>query len=387
MNAFVKRIIYGKEGPEITPETPEKRPFFKFWEILWNKRFKLIGINLIYFVCNLLSTAFAAASYVLAVSFYFTLSKGISVWDAVAASENPSASWEMFFLGLVFVTIIYNVVPVYSAGPFRAGLTYITKSFVKREPVFLWSDYIDKTRSNLKLGILAMVINGVLGFWSMILIAFYMACTSSGSNMEGLMPLWLLIIAAAVSMFFVVLLFGMSLYIYPLIVTFRLTLKQLYKDAFLLALIKWLPNLGILLLTGVLTALPLLLISGDFAIAISILLYLFFGLAYSSFLHTFCVYPVLKKYMIDNEKADKSGENTAAGDNKENDMDGDGEMKSDECDNRTDDYEEYLAFLEAQDRGEAYDNGYRPEDAPQDDTDEGPEFISFDEKTEPGTKE
>lgn len=312
MNAFFKRIVYGKEGPDIQKDEPEKRPFFKFWEIFWNKRFKLVGINFIYFVCNLLSTALAAVGYVLAVSFYFTLTRGISVMDAIAGSEHPDQARVMYYMGLAFVAIFFNLIPIFSAGPFRAGLTFITQSFVKREPVFLWHDYIAKTRSNLKLSIQVMIINGLIGFWDMMLFAFYMACSAKGSNMEGVMPNWLLFVSAAVAIFTTVILMAMNLYIYPMIVTFKITLKQLYKNAIIFALIKWLPNLGILLLTAAMVLLPLLLINGYFAFIVSFLLYALLGMSFTSYLHTFFVYPTIKKYMIDNPAADKSKDGSAA---------------------------------------------------------------------------
>lgn len=312
MNAFFKRIIYGKEGPDITKDEPEKRAFFRFWEIAWNKRFKLIGINFIYFVCNLLSTAIAAAGYMLAVSFYYTLSRGISVWKAIGESEHPDQAMVMYYMGLAFVTIFMNVIPVFSAGPFRSGLTFITRAFVRREPVFLWHDYISKTRSNLGLSIKAMLINGFIGVWDMILIAFYMACSAKDSNMAGVMPNWLLFISAAIAIFTTALLLMMSMYIYPMIVTFKLTLKQLYKNAVIFALIKWLPNLGIMLLIAAMVLLPLLLINGYFAFIVSVLLYAVIGQSFTAYLQTFFVYPTLKKYMIDNPKADKSKENGQA---------------------------------------------------------------------------
>lgn len=310
MNTFFKRIIYGKEGPDIPKDEPEKRAFFRFWEIFWNKRFKLIGINFIYFICNLIPSAIAGAGYMLAVSFYFTLSKGISVWTAIQASENPNYSQVMYYMGLAFVIIYFNVIPVFSAGPFRAGLTFITRAFVKREPVFLWHDYITKTRSNLKLGLQAMFINGIIGLWGMMLFAFYMAASAKDSNLAGVMPNWLLFISAAVAIFTIVMLLAMNLYIYPMIVTFRLTLKQLYKNAVIFAMIKWLPNLGILILIAAAVILPLLLINGMFAFIVSVLLYALIGLAFTSYLETFYVYPILKKYMIDNPKADRSGQNS-----------------------------------------------------------------------------
>ena len=113
-----------------------------------------------------------------------------------------------------------------------------------------------------------------------------------------------------------------------MIVTFKLTLKQLYKNAVIFALIKWLPNLGIMLLIAAMVLLPLLLINGHFAFIVSVLLYAVIGQSFTAYLQTFFVYPTLKKYMIDNPKADKSKENGQAetdgsapgtdGDNSEN---------------------------------------------------------------------
>ena len=60
--------------------------------------------------------------------------------------------------------------------------------------------------------------------------------------------------------------------------------------------------------------LPLLVINGYFAFIISLLLYAVIGLAFTAFLHSFYVYPILKKYMIDNPKADRSGDNNNAAD-------------------------------------------------------------------------
>ena len=308
MKPFFQRLIYGKEGPDIAKDAPEKRAFFRFWEIAWNKRFKLVGINFIYFLFDLIPSALAAAGYMLAVSFYFTLARGTSVWENIENSANPYYARVMYFMGLAFTIVFYNIVPVFSAGPFRAGLTYITMSFVKREPVFLWSDFMSKSRANMKLGIKVMIIQGLLGIWDMVLIAFYLACAGKNTNMSGLMPDLLLFICAGITAFFTAFLLAMSMYIYPMIVTFNINLRQLYKNAMIFALIKWLPNLGILILTAAAVILPLLLINGYFSFIVTLLCYAVIGQAFISFLHNFYVYPTIKKYMIDNPKADRSRE-------------------------------------------------------------------------------
>ncbi len=304
MNLFKK--IYLKDGKGIDKDQPEKRAFFRFWEIAWLKRFKLIAINLLYFVTNLIPTILAAAGYIVSVAFYFTVTHGISVTKAISESRNPDGAWMLFFMGLFFVTGFFTLIPIFSSGPCYAGLTFITRSFVKREPVFLWTDFSAKTRSNRSLAVKAMLINGFLGFVMMIGVAFYLSCSGENSNLGALLPPWMLYVVVAVVVFAFFLFFSMNLYIYPMIVTFRLTLKQLYKNAAIFAVIKWLPNLGILLLTAACILVPLLFIEGYFAFIISLVLYALIAPAFMSYLHTFYVYPTLKFYMIDNVHADKS---------------------------------------------------------------------------------
>lgn len=309
---FFKKL-YLKEGKGIDKDEPEKRAFFRFWEIVWVKRFKLLAINFLYFLFNLIPTVLAAAGYLLAVSFYFTLTYGVSVTQVIEESAQPESAQAMYYMGLFFVTGLFTLIPVFSAGPFRSGLTFITRSFVKREPVFLWTDFIAKTRSNKKLSLQAMLINAVVGFLLMIAIAFYLSCSTAGSNMQGLLPGWMQYVAAGAVTLVFFLFLSMNLYIYPMIVTFRLTLRQLYKNAAILVFVRWLPNLLIVLLTAAMVFVPLLLIDGVFAFIVSLVLYAAIALAFTSFLHTFYVYPVLKKYMIDNVHADRTGQAEQAG--------------------------------------------------------------------------
>ena len=89
MDLFKK--IYLKEGKGIDKDQPEKRAFFRFWEIAWFKRYKLMAINLLYVLTNLIPIVLAAASYIVSVAFYFTVTYGISVTQAIEQSARPEA--------------------------------------------------------------------------------------------------------------------------------------------------------------------------------------------------------------------------------------------------------------------------------------------------------
>lgn len=290
---------YTKEGKGIDKNTPEKHGFFKFWEIAWAKKYKLIGLNFIYFIPNIIAVAFAVLSYFVSTSLFYSLSSDTQLGTSQASSEVATKI-------LFFVTIFFTVIPVFAVGPFRAGMEYILRCFTKREPCFLWSEYIGKTRSNLKLSIKACLINCFAGFLIILDFAVYLALSSTKSIAYGVFPDWMLMISLVVLIFLSSLFLVMTMYMYPMIVTFKLTLKQLYKNAMLFAFLKWLPNLGILILDAVLVAIPLFFINGNWSLYVSLLLYATIGIAFIGFINMSYTYPTIKRCLIDNYKADKS---------------------------------------------------------------------------------
>lgn len=80
-------------------------------------------------------------------------------------------------------------------------------------------------------------------------------------------------------------------------ITFELSLKQLYKNSLIFAVIKFLPNIGILLLSMLIIFLSFGLII-PFNPLIGFVPYLFLTVSLIGFITNFYVYPKLKKYMI-----------------------------------------------------------------------------------------
>ena len=136
--------------------------------------------------------------------------------------------------------------------------------------------------------------------------AVYFALSSTTSVAKGVFPEWMLMASLVVLVFLSALFLVMTIYIYPMIVSFRLTLKQLYKNAMLFAFLKWFPNLGIILLDAVIVILPLFFINGTASLYVSLVLYATLGIAFIGFINMSFTYPIIKKCLIDNYKADKS---------------------------------------------------------------------------------
>ena len=158
----------------------------------------------------------------------------------------------------------------------------------------------------MKLSIQACLINCVIGFFIILDFAVYLALSSTGSVAYGVFPDWMLMISLVILIFLSSLFLIMTMYMYPMIVTFKLTLKQLYKNAMLFAFLKWLPNLGFLILDAILVFIPLFFIDGAWSLYVSLLLYATIGIAFIGFINMSYTYPTIKKCLIDNYNADKS---------------------------------------------------------------------------------
>lgn len=294
---------YTKPGAGIEKNEKQKRPFFRFFEVLWRKKYKLIGINLIYVLMNFVSVLLVCGVFYGAVGLYGTFC-GDSNWVADFFATGQSS---LYFKFMLFFAVFLTSVPLYAVGPLQAGFTFIMKSFVKEEPCFLWHDYISKARSNRKLAWQVSLINGIAATILIINYAAYLVISDPSGPFAGAIPKAVLFAVALVIIALFMILVMMNLYMYHMMVTFRVTLKQLYKNSFILVLMKWLPNLLMLVFEGILVGLPIfLIVTKYFDFIVGILLYVFVTPAFIGFLNNFYIYPTIKKYLIDNPNADRT---------------------------------------------------------------------------------
>ena len=201
--------------------------------------------------------------------------------------------WEIFFRKfwkLLQVNLLYLVtsIPVVTLGLSNAGLTYITRNFTREKPVFLLSDYFAVIKKNWKQAFPMGIINTLLT----LLIAFdiYFFYLSEGGT-----AFLMMVLVAMFGIFFAF----VKYYCYYLMVTFDLSLKQIYKNSLILAFAGLFRNLLLFLLFGVLYvgAGLLLYLYPHFGIPI-VLVALFIFPAFRSLLIQFTVFPLIKKHMI-----------------------------------------------------------------------------------------
>lgn len=246
---------YSKPGPGISNDEPQKYSFFVFFDIFFRKFWDLIKINIIYFFSCL-------PFFILTIlaSYYF----------------------KNFILAYLFAFLAFATI-----GPATSGFTFIMRNFAREEHAFLWMDYKDTIKKNWKQSLAISFINS-LAFIIMV-ISVYFYYINSANNFWYIIPMGVGITCLVIFTF-------MQYYLYVMVITFTLKLKQLYKNAFIFALAGFLRNIFItvaILITLLITYILFVLFP------LSLLLVLFISLSFLGLLINRSVWGQIKKLMID----------------------------------------------------------------------------------------
>ena len=254
---------YVKPGSGVSEDTAQKKALFRFFETFGRKFWDLVKMNMLYFVCIFI--------------FYIPLSLCLYT----LSRETDATVFKSIY---TYLFVFLYALPVVLTGPFTAGYTYILRNFVKEEPSFLWSDYIGQAKSNLKQSLAAAFLNLLIFMVLIFNICFYFIGIVRSPYM--IFPLILCILAFFIFLF-------MNYYIYVIMVTFKLKLSQIYKNAMIFSLM----GFGRNVLVTVILAL-LVLLHWQFLYE-SLLLVPFISLSFAGLLINFAAWPKVKKYMID----------------------------------------------------------------------------------------
>lgn len=279
---------YTKEGPGVYKDAPKKAPIVVFFEILQRKFWSFIRINIMYFIFNIPAILLAFILSFIATHYIFPETFSIDIQEEFITRAYMS----LMILG------IFTTIPVITFGPAQAGFTYLIRNYSREEHAFIWSDFKEHALKNLKESIILSIISTVILVVLSFSIYFYI-------NYDKSSILTTFASGFAIMAFLIFLM--MHMYIYPMLVTFKLSIKQIIKNSLIFAIIKFFPNLLILII-----CVAIVLASFGFQPIIGIVLYPFFTLSLIGFITNFYVYPKLKKYIIEkvvtNENKDEQKE-------------------------------------------------------------------------------
>jgi|LSQX01.2.fsa_nt_gb uncharacterized membrane protein YesL len=225
MAGFFGFFDYTKPGPGVDKDAQKKNKFALFFELYFRKFWKLITLNIIYFL---------------------------------------------------------TCIPIVTIGPATAGFTYVLRNFSREDHAWVTSDYFEHGFKNFKQAFIVSIIDFILLYLGWFSYNFY-SQYAEGYLVYGK---YIILIMGFIYLF-------MHFYIYQMMVTFKLSLKQIYKNAFIFAIARLPQNILILILT------ILVSILFYYYVLIGVLLTPVIVLSTVGFIINFYVYHVIKKYMLD----------------------------------------------------------------------------------------
>lgn len=248
---------YDKEGPGVAKNAPKKRAFVVFFEILGRKM------------------------------------------------------WNLTVAGLMWTLVS---LPIITSGLADAGLTFISRNYAREKHAFVRADFFESIKKNWKVALPVGIINTLVSA-----VLCYNAYVYVGAWMEGQAANFRTMdyVIIGVNLMVLVTFSWMKFYIPFLMITFKLKLKQIYRNAFLFAG----ANLPVNLLISVVLIAVYALLGGavlafagtDFSVVVlTIVLALAVSVVpgFRSLLIQFCIFPAIKRLIIDpyyeqNPDADK----------------------------------------------------------------------------------
>lgn len=231
-----------------------------FFEILGVRFWKIIEVNLLY------------SLFYLPILFAFT-------FFAYVNNKNIA-----LILGGIMIAVFLVL-----WGPATSGVFKIMKNFAQDKHSFIMSDFVQTFKSNFKNACIIGIVDILL--LSSVTAGMWVYPALAGQTGSKIMYVFLAV-SLSVGLTFIM----MNFYMFPMLVSTDLSLKNIFKNSFALMFVELKRNVLTLLITGAIVAVMLFLIL--FVNFAFIYVLPFFPFAFNTFLICFRSYPVIQKYVI-----------------------------------------------------------------------------------------
>jgi len=266
---------YTSEGKGVDPNEPPKTGLALFWDIITRRFWKFVSLNFVYLLFSIPALVITWFLCYIQLTLHFS--------SAMLGSADNAA---MITLFCTFLTII--IYTMIGGGAPTAAMTYVMRNYREDRHAWMWADFISKLRSHLKIGTLTYIIDTVFLFLLGINFWFYSSMAQQEKNavafiLAGLMGLLAIIYSL------------MHCYIYPIMISFDLRLRDIYKYSFILAMGK-LPITAAAFFAVLLFA-TLISYLACYVIVYAALLVPILLFTFSAYINLFITYPTIKKYI------------------------------------------------------------------------------------------
>ena len=241
--------------------------------------------------------------------------------------------------GITWAFWAFIVLSAIMFGLLNVGATYVTRGYVRGDPVYILSDFKYAIKSNWKQGIVLGVIDILIIFLLVIDIFFWMGLleipespsvtdeqivesietdivvgdSAVIENMEGetntkVERTFMQSVSFYGCLFLLIIYFMMRNYIYIIAVTFKLSLFKVLKNSFIFAFVGMKRN--IMAFVGIFVACYINYLIFIYLPIVGVMLPLIITTALCSFIGAYAAYPVIKQFMItpyyDDEEVNES---------------------------------------------------------------------------------
>lgn len=268
---------YTKPGKGVEKRDPNQPRHQIFAEILPRNIWRLIKLNTLYLLVSL--PLFLVTLLVMNV-----LSTQILGMFAGELLEKSSSNDIVGFNLMINLMLSFWFTVFLGQGPITAGLTYIVREYGNERPCWYISDFFEQIKLNFKQGFLLWILDIV------VICSGFLAClyyTATNMHILTIMILCSIIVYILA-----------HIYIYQIMITYKLKLRHIFKNAILISIGK-LPRSLLILVCQILVyiVLPILILfyGNDESFLIMLVIEIALLPSLSAFTINFCIYPTLKK--------------------------------------------------------------------------------------------
>ena len=206
----MNNYFYGKQGKgDFTlADLPENRRqlFAAVLKVRWGQ---MIGLNLLYLVIWIPAIVWSAMN----LGLLFNLAAAPTAGEALNV-PSVMLNWLMVLAPCIAIT-----------GPFNAGATYVLRNWARDEHSFIWSDFRDAMKGNWKQSLAVSCISGLMPLTVYGAVHFY--GVQLGRSMLSILPIALVMLVALVWSL-------AEMLMYPMLVTYALRLRDIFRNAVLM---------------------------------------------------------------------------------------------------------------------------------------------------------
>lgn len=277
MNSF----YYGKSGKgDYTPENLPTNRWQLFWEMLRVRLSALVRLNLMYVVPWLPTMIVLMIG---ALSFLTSLNNMVDSGEAIAVGE--------LLGGVVAPTLLLLVPCITITGPFTSGVCYVTRNWARDEHAFIWSDFKDAVKENWKQSLVISFVTSLVPLMLYVCWNFYGAMANDNAFM----------VVPQVLTMMIGLMWCLGVtYFHPLIVSYKLRMRDVMRNGLLLAVARLPMSIGLRLLHAlpmIIGVVLMLFVSPMYCMLGLFAYYLLIGFSLSRFVTASYTNAVFDKYI------------------------------------------------------------------------------------------